>query len=81
MSIAVELPDALVDALAQRVAGLVEGTSARQWFNAEQAADYLGTTQDAVKAMVKRGQLEPTRRRPHYLFARETLDAWARGPV
>jgi integrase len=64
MSISLELPDVLLDALARRVAAITEQQPARQWFNAEQAADYLGTTRDAVTAMVKRGQLEPTRRKP-----------------
>jgi excisionase family DNA binding protein len=74
----VALSDEEIGVLAQRVAGLVEGTSARQWFDVHEAADYLCTTPDAIRALVKRGQLEPTRRKPHYLFARETLDAWAR---
>jgi excisionase family DNA binding protein len=74
-----ELPDALLDALAQRVAEISEQVPARQWFNAEQAADYLGTTRDAITAMVKRGQLEPSRRKPYYLFSRAELDRHARG--
>ncbi len=78
MSIALDLPEELIDVLAQRVSALVEGTSARQWFDVYEAASYLCTTPDAIRAMVKRGQLEPTRRKPHYLFSRETLDAWAR---
>jgi len=69
-----ELPDTLLEALAQRVAAMTEQAPARQWFNAEQAGEYLGTTRDGITALVKCGQLEPTRRKPHYLFSRATLD-------
>jgi hypothetical protein len=79
MSVPIELPDALVAAIAREVAVLTDVAPARQWFNAEQAADYLGTTRDAITALVKRGQVEPSRRKPYYLFSREELDRHARG--
>jgi len=77
--IAFELPESVLDALAQRVAEMTEQAPARQWFDVHAAAEYLCTTPEAIRAMVKRGQLEPTRRKPKYIFSRATLDAWARG--
>jgi excisionase family DNA binding protein len=47
------------------------------WLNVAQAAEYLGTTEEAIRGMVKRGQIPvertPTRR---LLFSREALDQW-----
>ena len=79
MTLALELPESVLDALAQRVAAMTEQAPARAWFDVHAAADYLCTTPEAIRAMVKRGQLEPTRRKPRYLFSRTTLDAWAKG--
>jgi hypothetical protein len=75
---------ALVEAA---VARAIEIGGERQFFNTAQAADFLGTTEDAIKAMVKRGQLTPVRRKPYRLFTRDELirvatsepDEWA-GP-
>ena len=47
------------------------------WLSVAQAALYLGTTEDAIRAMVKRGQI-PVERTPtgRLLFSRPELDQW-----
>ena len=59
---------------------LAEREEPSPWLNVKSAAVYLDTTEDAVRALVKRSQL------PHFrsdtgrvLFRREELDAYARG--
>jgi hypothetical protein len=79
MSATAEFSDGFMDVLAQKLAEYVEQVPARQWFNCEQAADYLGTTKEAIKGYVKRGQLIPSRRKPFYLFSRDELDRYGRG--
>jgi len=47
------------------------------WLDVPGAADYLSTSKDAVRAMVKRGEL-PVERTPNgrLLFRADALDAW-----
>lgn len=47
------------------------------WLDVPAAADYLATTEDAVRAMVKRGEI-PVQRTPNgrLLFRADALDAW-----
>jgi excisionase family DNA binding protein len=48
------------------------------WLNVEQAAQYLATTQDAIRALVKRRQLTVHRTATgRLLFRREELDEHA----
>ena len=49
------------------------------WLNVEDAADYLRTTKDAIRAMVRRGDL-PVHRSANrrLLFCRDELDAHAK---
>ena len=46
--LALEVPNELIETLAQRVAAIVserlEGTSNRRWLTVNQAADYIGRT-------------------------------------
>jgi hypothetical protein len=56
----------------------------RQWFNTKQAADYLGCTAYALQHYVNQKLIVPDRRGRtgrggSHLFARERLDAFARG--
>jgi excisionase family DNA binding protein len=65
------------DVVEVQLAGRDAGT---RWLDVEGAAAYLGnTTPDAIRAMVKRGQI-PVHRTPtgRLLFDRRELDAWVR---
>lgn len=42
--------------------------------NVESASAYLDTSEDAIRSMVKRGQLNPVRRKPKMLFTLDELD-------
>lgn len=59
---------------------LAEQSSGSPWLSVKSAADYLDTTEDAIRALVKRRQV------PHHrtetgrlLFRRDELDAFAQG--
>lgn len=74
----IELPDALVDELARRVAERIGAPAADDGFlDVKGAAKYLSTTEQAIRSMVKRVQL-PCRRTPtgRIVFSREELRAW-----
>jgi excisionase family DNA binding protein len=77
--------DSFTDDLARRVASIVlESLPASAphspWLNVERAADYLDTTPDAIRGMVKRGQVPVHRSSTgRLLFRREDLDAHAMG--
>jgi excisionase family DNA binding protein len=83
---ALSFPPELLEVFSQRVAKLVadqlasSSEASSPWLNVESAALYLDTTDDGIRAMVKRGQL-PVYRSPtgRLLFRREELDEWARG--
>jgi len=81
--LALELPNALIETLAQRVAAIVlerlEGTSNRRWLTVDQAADYLGRTPEAIRGLVKRGELTAYKPDGRLQLDREELDAWMRG--
>jgi excisionase family DNA binding protein len=50
------------------------------WLDVPGAAEHLSTSKDAIRAMVRRGELVPTRTpNNRLLFRPEQLDAWARG--
>ena len=75
--------DQFFDEVASRVSALLEerfGARPVEWLNVAGAADHLQTTEDGVRALVKR------RRIPHHrgaagrlLFDRAELDRWVRG--
>lgn len=83
MSIALELPEDLIEVLAKRAAEIVCEEVARAleiggaggYVSTKGAAAYLDTTPEAINARVKRGELKPCRRSPR-LFTREELDRW-----
>lgn len=77
--------DSFADDLARRVAAIVleslpGSAPPSPWLNVERAADYLGTTPNAIRGMVKRGQVPVHRSSTgRLLFRREDLDAHAMG--
>jgi hypothetical protein len=48
------------------------------YYDKHDAAEYLRTTIEGIKGLVKRGELEPLRRKPYWLFTQEELDRVAR---
>jgi excisionase family DNA binding protein len=81
--LALEVPNALIETLAQRVAGIVlerlEATSSRRWLTVDQAADYTGRSEEAVRGLVKRGALTAYKPDGRLQLDRHELDAWMRG--
>jgi excisionase family DNA binding protein len=79
----VELADVEIEALAERVAELVaarlDGPRGEQWLGLEQAAAYLCSTPEAVRALVKRGRIPYHKAGGRLLFSRREVDAWVRG--
>lgn len=73
---------ATIDGLSELVREAVREELATQrpapgWFDVGGAAEYLATTQDAIRSMVKRGEL-PVHRTPNgrLLFHPDELDEW-----
>ena len=81
--LALELPNALIETLAQRVAAIVlerlEPTSSRRWLTVDQAADYTGRSEEAVRGLVKRGALRAYKPDGRLQIDRHDLDTWMRG--
>jgi excisionase family DNA binding protein len=81
--LALELPNALIETLAQRVAAIVserlEDTTNRRWLTVDQAADYIGRSPDAIRGLVKRGELTGYKPDGRLQLDREELDRWMRG--
>src|SRR5262245_41013046 len=85
-TLAVTVTGATIDAFVARIAALVAqpaGSAATTpWLTVEQAADYLQTTPEAIRAMLKRGTLPCHRLERRVLFDRAELDdtvrAWRR---
>jgi excisionase family DNA binding protein len=75
--------DQFFDEIAERVSALLEerfDARPAEWLNVAGAADHLQTTEDGIRALVKRKRI------PHHrgaggrvLFDRAELDAWVRG--
>jgi hypothetical protein len=85
ISIELPIPPAVLDDLARSIAAHVAAQSAPEpsrWLNVESAADYLDTTTQALRGLVKREHENgfPVHRRGgRLLFDRRELDAWVRG--
>jgi excisionase family DNA binding protein len=81
--LAVELPNALIETLAQRVAAIVlerlEDTSNRRWLTVDQASDYIGRSPEAIRGLVKRRQLTGYKPDGRLQLDRTELDQWMRG--
>jgi excisionase family DNA binding protein len=72
-----EIPEQVLEAIAQRAAGLVcEELGGPVWLTLEQAAEYLHTTPSALRARARRGQLPgAVRDGARWLVDRRELDA------
>jgi excisionase family DNA binding protein len=81
-SVPLQISDEFFGRIAERVAALLEerfGTRPAAWVSVAGAAAYLQTTEDGIRALVKRKKI------PHHrgaagrvLFDRAELDAWVR---
>jgi excisionase family DNA binding protein len=82
-SLALEIPNELIETLAQRVAATVlerlEDTSNRRWLTVDQAADYIGRSPDAIRGLVKRRELTGYKPDGRLQLDRTELDRWMRG--
>ena len=75
------LPDEFLAALAERVERMAREIAAAQtaqspWLDVAAAATYLCTTDQAIRAAVKRGQLPGKRPNGRVLFTRDELDRY-----
>lgn len=61
VSFSISMPNEALETLAQRVAAIVleriEHTPSRRWLTVDSAAEYLDRTPDAIRGLVKRGEL------------------------
>ena len=84
--LSIELPENVLDALAERVAARVlerleRGQEGDRWLDAKQAADYLGLSINALHKLTAARQLPAEQEAPgHKLwFRRSQLDHWRSG--
>jgi len=79
MSLALELPDELVERIARRAAELVterQTASASPWLSTRDAADYLAAPVSRIHDLVQLRKLRPHRDGRRLLFKRSDLDAY-----
>ncbi len=84
VSIALELPETVVEEIARRAAEIIEARTlptpvASPWLDTKGAADYLATGPDRIHDLVQRGQLHPRRDGRRLLFKRSDLAAYIEG--
>lgn len=76
----VQLPDEVLDAIADRVAGIIsERTGADRpepWIGVAEAAEHLHCRPQRIYALVHQGRLRPRRDGSRLLFRRSELDQW-----
>ena len=68
-----EVPDELVEAIAERVAERIE-RPAEPWLDVKQAAAYIAAPESRVYDLVSQGRVECRRDGRRVLFRREWLD-------
>lgn len=71
-----ELTDDQLDALAMRVAAILDSSPPSPWLDAAGAAEYLSTSRDRIHDLVALKKLTPRRDGRRLLFKREDLDAY-----
>jgi excisionase family DNA binding protein len=79
MNLAFELPDELVERIAQRAADLLaerQGTNLSPWLDTKAAAAYMSCPVSRIHDLVQLRKLEPRRDGRRLLFRRADLDAY-----
>ncbi|HEY2181324.1 MAG TPA: excisionase family DNA-binding protein [Solirubrobacteraceae bacterium] len=79
MNVALELPPAVIEQIAQRAAELVaerQSTNGTPWLNTDQAADYIAAPTSRIHDLVQLRKLSPHRDGRRLLFKRSDLDAY-----
>ena len=83
--LALEIPKDLIDSLAERVAAIVlerlDAAPDRKWLTVDSAAEYIDRTPDAIRGLVKRGELTAHKPDGRLQLDREELDGWMRGEL
>lgn len=82
LDVVLQLSDAQVDAIARRVAELLDQPSMPEpsrWLDAAGAAEHLATRPDRIYDLVQLGKLVPRRDGRRLLFRRDELDAYLEG--
>ena len=76
----VQLPDEVLDAIADRVAGILsertEADRPEPWIGVAEAAEHLHCRAQRIYALVHQGRLSPRRDGSRLLFRRSELDQW-----
>jgi excisionase family DNA binding protein len=78
-----ELPDDLLERYGQRLAEMVADRLADQanstpWLSVGQAAEHLGITEQAIRSLLKRGDIPAYRPNGRVFLDRAELDSWVR---
>ena len=83
--LALELPNDLIDSIAERVAAIVlerlDAAPDRKWLTVDSAAEYIDRTPDAIRGLVKRGELTAYKPDGRLQLDRVELDTWMRGAL
>jgi excisionase family DNA binding protein len=82
LSLTLELTDAQLEAIAERVAErlqLVPAESSTPWLNTENAAAYIDAKPSRLHDLAQLGRLTPRRDGRRLLFHRNDLDAYLEG--
>ena len=79
MNLSFDLPDEMLERIAERAAELVaerQAASASPWLDTKGAADYLAAPVGRIHDLVQLRKLEPCRDGRRLLFRRADLDAY-----
>lgn len=78
----VDVPPSLIDAIAERVAELLEArrpTGPEPWIGVEAAAEHLNCRPQRIYNLIGQGELPHRKDGRRLLFRRSDLDAWLDG--
>jgi excisionase family DNA binding protein len=80
-SVPVELNEATIAEIVERVAATMRATTAdaSPWMNINQAADYLSWPKDRIYKLTSAGAIPHRKHGNRIMFRREELDAWLDG--